>query len=103
MTPEHKLKGLGMLTFLIFCALVIALSHPTVPTSKFHVKYWFDKKLDDTDNLETGDRSGFALYVDHGTGVHYIKTPFGSLTPRINQDGKVVSEYQQEQIRKKTK
>lgn len=42
---------------------------------------------DDTDNVDTGKRSGMGLYTDHGTGCQYLGRS-GSLTPRLNKDGK---------------
>ena len=71
------------------------LISPKTHEYKFNNKYWFSSKFDDTDNLETGSRSGLILYVDHGTGVHYIKSPIGSLTPRLDKNGNVVTKYQQ--------
>lgn len=44
--------------------------------------------LDDTD-LPT-KRSGMNLYTDHGTGCQYLATPLGSLTPRLDADGKPI-------------
>lgn len=41
---------------------------------------------DDTDNKDK--RSGLILYTDHGTGVQYVGTMWGSITPRLGQDGK---------------
>jgi len=32
-------------------------------------------------------RSGMVLFVDHDTGVHYVGSLFGGITPRINADG----------------
>jgi len=86
------------MTILLFFLMLIALSTPKTDTAKFPVRFWFDKNLDDTDNFKTGERSNLALYIDHGTGVHYIKSPFGSLTPRLNKDGQPVTEYQQTKL-----
>ena len=84
-----------MIAFLLFCVLLVALTTPDTKTYKYKVPFWFDKKLDDTDDRSNGNRSNLALYIDHGTGVHYIKSPFGSLTPRLNSDGEIVTEYMQ--------
>lgn len=40
---------------------------------------------DDTD--PPGGRSGLALYTDYGTGVQYVGSPRGGLTPRLDADG----------------
>lgn len=88
-----------MTNLLLLLILLILVQTPTVKKYSFS---WY-KKLDDTDNLETGHRSGLALYIDHGTGVHYIKTSFGSLIPRLDEDGNVVTEYKQEKIVKARK
>ena len=97
-----KIKGaLNIMTLLIIFILLIAFSTPHVETFSMKRRFWFAKKLDDTDNLTTGERSNLVLYIDHGTGVHYIKTPFGPLVPRLDADGDVVSEYKQEEIRRR--
>ena len=95
MKTEPKLKGIGFMTLLLFLILIIATSTPETKKTKYPVKYWFDKKLDDTDDFTSGKRSGLGLYIDHGTGVHYIRTTFGSLVPRLDKDGGLVTEYQQ--------
>ena len=54
-----------------------------------HLKFkrgWISK--DDTDNRETGDVSGLNLFVDYGTGLHYIQGGmFGGIIPRLDKDG----------------
>ena len=39
-------------------------------------------KLDDTDK-DYSHRSGVAIVTDYGTGVQYLKTPEGYITPRL--------------------
>lgn len=51
--------------------------------------------LDDTDNRQTGERSGVSLITDHGTGCQYLRTGWGGITPRIGPDGKPVCKVQQ--------
>lgn len=46
----------------------------------------------DATDSPTGRRSGLSLKIDHGTGVHYLQSWSGSLTPRLDRDGKVVVE-----------
>ena len=89
--------------FLIGLILIVAMSTPETVKYKYKRAFWFASKLDDTDNLKTGDRSNLALYIDHGTGVHYIRTPFGSLIPRLDAYGNVVSSYQQSEIIERVK
>jgi len=60
----------------------------------------FFSKGDDTDNLKNKERSGLILYIDYGTGCHYLKSgAFDSLVPRLDKNGKIVCEYQQEAIK----
>jgi len=43
---------------------------------------------DSTDDIVNHNRSGLTLYVDHGTGCHYIKGGlFGSIVPRLDEEG----------------
>ena len=49
---------------------------------------FFSGSYDVTDDAETGTRSGLQIYVDHGTGVQYVGTMQGGLTPRVDHDGK---------------
>jgi hypothetical protein len=53
---------------------------------------YFRWGYDDTDDKKPGamfgKRSGLTLYVDHMTGVQYIKAGiFGAACPRIDKDG----------------
>lgn len=50
-------------------------------------------KRDSTDD-PTGSRSGLVLYTDHATGVQYVGTAFGGITPRVALDGKLYSDHQ---------
>ena len=43
---------------------------------------------DSTDSKD--ERSGLVLYTDYQTGCQYVGTPFGSITPRLDKDGKIV-------------
>ena len=45
------------------------------------------RPYDDTD--PPGERSGLAVYTDHRTGVQYLSTGRGGLTPRLNADGTI--------------
>jgi hypothetical protein len=44
---------------------------------------------DDTDDRANNHASGMSLYTDYGTGCQYVRAG-GSLTPRMNADGKQV-------------
>lgn len=50
---------------------------------------WFygNRKRDDSDGFEK--RSGVIVYTDHKTGVQYIGTILGGITPRLNPDGSI--------------
>ena len=43
---------------------------------------YFNIGYDDTDSLETSERSGLRLYKDHGTGIEYISSG-GNLIRRV--------------------
>lgn len=43
-------------------------------------------RRDDTDEPK-GERSGMRILVDHKTGLQYLTTAFGGLTPRLDRDG----------------
>ena len=44
---------------------------------------------DDTDDIESGVRSGMVLYTDNLTGCQYLKGSFfAELTPRVNGKGR---------------
>lgn len=43
------------------------------------------------DSTDPSDgRSGLRLYIDDGTGCHYLGSSNGGLTPRMNPDGRQV-------------
>lgn len=43
-----------------------------------------------TDDKVREKSSGLVLYTDYGTGVQYVGTIFGSITPRLDSKGKPV-------------
>jgi hypothetical protein len=45
------------------------------------------RTLDETDDHETGKRSGMNVLIDHGTNCQYLKAS-GGLTPRLDVSGK---------------
>lgn len=51
---------------------------------------WKHRKVDDTDKSKK-ERSGLCIYVDHRTGVQYVGTEFGGLTPRVDADGRPIT------------
>lgn len=54
------------------------------------IKYGLPTDSTDQDRF---NRSGLSLYIDHGTGVHYIKGGiFGTIVPRLNIDGTLYKE-----------
>lgn len=70
--------------FLIFI-LCIAVALPILD--------FYTHKRDSTDRpkrgwLRGGERSGLRVYVDHATGVHYVRShPFDRLHVRLKADG----------------
>jgi hypothetical protein len=61
----------------VFWAIVVAIL----------VWAWF-QPYDSTDDTLRKERSGLAIYTDHGTGCQYVGRFFGGLTPRLDKDGK---------------
>ena len=51
----------------------------------------FKINLDDSDNIVTGKRSGFYVRTDYKTGVQYLVTTDGHVTPRLNPDGTLMT------------
>lgn len=41
-----------------------------------------------TDGTDGKERSGLIIYLDYGTGVEYVGTPWGGLTARVDANGK---------------
>lgn len=60
----------------------------TVVLASVFVSWLLHSRRDDTDNEK--DRSGLILYTDHGTGVQYVGTILGGITPRLDVNGNVV-------------
>jgi len=48
---------------------------------------WATTPYDSTDDKAKQKRSGAMLYVDHGTGCHYLSGWSGVLTPRLDFNG----------------
>ncbi|MEM1191737.1 MAG: DUF6440 family protein [Pseudomonadota bacterium] len=46
-------------------------------------------EYDSTDNGK--ERSGLKIFVDHKTGVQYLGTARGGLTPRVDRDGRILT------------
>lgn len=53
--------------------------------NKLYNHYWL--RTDDTDDHKNRKRSGVSIVVDHGTGLEYLVTPKGGITPRMRVDG----------------
>jgi hypothetical protein len=65
-----------------------AIMSPRPPASEVTRKGgWFSSDYDSTDDAANRRRSGLAIYVDHATGLQYLGTPGGGLTPRLGLDG----------------
>jgi len=52
------------------------------------------KPRNDTDPAD--GRSGLALFVDNRTGCHYLSSPAGGLTPRLDSEGNQICSTQGE-------
>ena len=59
------------------------------PKSPVAHKHWFGD-YDATDDWENKKRSGVSIVIDYGTGVQYIATPIGGITPRLDSNGNVM-------------
>lgn len=55
------------------------------------IRWIFKLGLCPTD-AKDGRRSDLSLKIDHGTGLHYLQSRSGHLTPRLDKDGKQVRE-----------
>ena len=83
---------------IIFAWWLIA-TFATPPALKADSK-WYKSGYDDTDDIANKERSGMALWIDYGTGCHYLQaSPFTPLVPRMDKNGKQVCEYQQKEIK----
>jgi len=49
----------------------------------------FIRNIDDTD-LTRWKRSGVKVKIDYGTGIQYLESRTGYLTPRLNTDGSIM-------------
>ena len=68
-----------VIPFAIIVAILIA---------NYFVLGWFEPPLDDTDNAETGERSGLLLYTDNLTGCQYLQAGLiGGMAKRVDRDG----------------
>lgn len=59
----------------------------------FFLAWFLDRVIghttrDSSDQMPKGKRSGLIVRTDYGTGVQYLESPFGGLTPRLDADGK---------------
>lgn len=55
--------------------------------------HWWKADYDATDDVANNKRSSIGLYIDYGTGCHYLAlSPFAALTPRLDESGKQICE-----------
>jgi hypothetical protein len=82
---------MNVIAFLVFVIIVLILqSRPDIPHELITRKGgWFRGQVDVTDELD-GRRSGLSIAVDYGTGVQYLVTGMGGITPRLDADGNVM-------------
>jgi hypothetical protein len=74
-----KLKTMDLLAIIIVGVLLYFLV----------VRPLFGIGLDDTD-ASKWNRSGMRIHTDAKTGVQYLSTAGGGLTPRLNADGSIM-------------
>jgi hypothetical protein len=48
---------------------------------------WYRPPYDDSDDVANNRRSGVRVITDHKTGLQYLMSPLGHLTPRMNEFG----------------
>lgn len=54
------------------------------------IAWWIPRmQKDDSDHKTKKVYSGMIVYTDYGTGVQYVGTPLGGITPRLNADGSI--------------
>jgi len=84
--------------FFVWILLIYYILTYVVGNEELKTGSWYSSRYGDTDYIDH-KKSGLLLFVDQATGCHYIKTNvFDSLTPRLDKDGKVICEYQQQEI-----
>ena len=78
----------------MFAAVFSALSFftflvlPSIPDGLLvGERSWWQGGWDVTDDVENERASGLILYVDHGTGVHYVGNRMGGLSVRVDVNG----------------
>lgn len=67
----------------LFTVLVVQIIPGVL--SGIHLGYY-----DDSDNILGFIRSGLKVRIDHLSGCEYLETWSGSITPRLDRDGKQV-------------
>lgn len=70
--------------------IIVSIAKGDLPTSLIARKRLFRSDFDVTDDIENGITSGLSLYIDYGTGVQYVSSPLGGLTPRIDANGQPI-------------
>jgi hypothetical protein len=65
-----------VIAWIVVCVVLLAAAHACTPR-------------DDSDPVE-GGRSGVSVTRDALTGCEYLRTPFGGITPRMDNTGKQV-------------
>ena len=90
------------MTLFLAVAIGIALGAPVgyvlIQRIRDHHHQSLRGRFDSTDAASASDRpgdytlrSGLKLYIDHGTGVHYVGNDTGGLTPRLLENGDLVT------------
>ena len=83
-----------MKIFLIIVMIIVIFSwisrHKSPMQLLVKSQSWYTQDYDTTDNHKNNIRSGLTIYVDYETGVQYVGTPSGGITPRIAEDGSIL-------------
>lgn len=72
------------MSFNTFIAVVGALVLANAAANA--IRNGFNIGLDDSD-LDSRHRSGLAISTDYKTGLQYLRTPGGGITPRLDTNG----------------
>lgn len=77
----------------VFFGIIIARGamYETPPSLEIDSGKWYRSDFDVTDDVERKQRSGLTVYIDYSTGIQYVGTSFGGLTPRLDADGNVLT------------
>ncbi len=80
--PKDWTKVINWLYAILFTAFIVLAVESFVT---------YERSYDDTDDPIFEKRSGMKLYIDYGTGCHWIRVGFfNNMVPRMNVHGRQV-------------